>query len=159
MSRISLGAASGILSALMLAACTPSADGSGGVGFQDYNSYVRGAAPAPAGAPVTVVPPGGGFAAKWLLLSTAVGTGQWWWAVVLVLGGLFTGGYVMLVLVRAMSSTAEPVEPMKPVARSREAVALAMSLCAVLLGLLALGPLELPALGSASVTVAAEAVP
>ena len=57
MSRISLGAASGILSALMLAACTPSADGSGGVGFQDYNSYIRGAQPAPAGA--AVVPPPG----------------------------------------------------------------------------------------------------
>jgi len=44
------------------------------------------------------------------------------------------------------------------VARSREAVALAMSLCAVLLGLLALGPLELPALGSAGATAAAEVV-
>jgi hypothetical protein len=31
------------------------------VGFQDYNSYVRGAAPAPAGLPVTVPPPGGAF--------------------------------------------------------------------------------------------------
>ena len=80
-------------------------------------------------------------------------------AVVLVLGGLFTGGYVMLVLIRAMGSTAEPAEPLKPVARSREAVALAMSLCAVLLGLLALGPVELPMFGSASLTVAAEAVP
>jgi hypothetical protein len=79
--------------------------------------------------------------------------------VVLVLGGLFTGGYVMLVLIRAMGSTAEPAEPLKPVARYREAVALAMSLCAVLLGLLALGPLELPAFGSASVTVATEAGP
>jgi multicomponent Na+:H+ antiporter subunit D len=86
-----------------------------------------------------------GFAAKWLLLSAAVSTGQWWWAAVLVLGGLLTGGYVMLVLVRAMGDAAEQVEPLKPVARSREAVALAMSLCAVLLGLLALGPIELPA--------------
>jgi len=111
-----------------------------------------------AGVSLVGLPPSGGFAAKWLLLSAAVSSGQWWWAVVLVLGGLFTGGYVMLVLVRAMGSTAEPAEPMKPVARSREAVALAMSLCAVLLGLLALGPVELPALGSANVTAAAEAV-
>jgi hypothetical protein len=43
-----------------------------------------------------------------------------------------------------MSASAVPVVPLKPVARSREAVALAMSLCAVLLGLLALGPIELP---------------
>ena len=112
----------------------------------------------PAGVSLVGLPPSGGFVAKWLLLSAAVGTGQWWWAVVLVLGGLFTGGYVMLVLIRAMGSTARPVEPMKPVARSREAVALAMSLAAVLLGLVALGPLELPAIGSAGITTAAEAV-
>jgi hypothetical protein len=31
------------------------------VGFQDYGSYIRGAAPAPAGAPVTIPPPGGAF--------------------------------------------------------------------------------------------------
>ena len=44
---------------LLLAACTPTTRSAGeGVGFQDYNSYVRGAVPAPAGAPVTVVPPG-----------------------------------------------------------------------------------------------------
>jgi hypothetical protein len=65
----------------------------------------------------------------------------------------------MLVLVRAMGNALEPVEPPKPVARSREAVALAMSLFAVLLGLVALGPVELPAFGSAGVTVAAEVAP
>jgi formate hydrogenlyase subunit 3/multisubunit Na+/H+ antiporter MnhD subunit len=112
-----------------------------------------------AGVSLVGLPPSGGFAAKWLLLSAAVATGQWWWAVVLVLGGLFTGGYVMLVLSRAMGNTAKPEQPMKPVARSREAVALAMSLAAVLLGLLALGPLELPAFGSAGITTATEAAP
>lgn len=62
MSRTFLPAAGATVAALMLAACTPSTHSAGeGVGFQDYNSYVRGAAPAPAGAPVTVVPPGGGF--------------------------------------------------------------------------------------------------
>jgi formate hydrogenlyase subunit 3/multisubunit Na+/H+ antiporter MnhD subunit len=107
-----------------------------------------------AGVSLVGLPPSGGFAAKWLLLTAAVSTGQWWWATVLVLGGLLTGGYVMLVLVRAMGSRAEPVEPMKPVARSREAIALAMSLCAVLLGLLALGPVELPAFRTSDVSVA-----
>ena len=58
-----------------------------------------------AGVSLVGLPPSGGFAAKWLLLSAAVSTGQWWWATVLVLGGLLTGGYVMLVLVRAMGST------------------------------------------------------
>jgi formate hydrogenlyase subunit 3/multisubunit Na+/H+ antiporter MnhD subunit len=104
-----------------------------------------------AGVSLVGLPPSGGFAAKWLLLSAAVSTSQWWWAAVLVVGGLLTGGYVMLVLVRAMSSTAEPVAPLKPVARSREAIALAMSLCALLLGLLTLGPVELPDFGTLGV--------
>jgi formate hydrogenlyase subunit 3/multisubunit Na+/H+ antiporter MnhD subunit len=112
-----------------------------------------------AGVSLVGLPPSGGFAAKWLLLSAAVNTGQWWWAVVLVLGGLFTGGYVALVLVRAMGNAKEPAASMKPVARSREALALAMSLCAALLGLLALGPVELPGFGRSTVTVAAEVLP
>ena len=101
-----------------------------------------------AGVSLVGLPPSGGFVAKWLLLSAAVNTGQWWWATVLVAGGLLTGGYVMLVLMRAMGTSAAPMVPLEPVARYREAVALAMSLCAVLLGLLALGPIELPALGA-----------
>ena len=62
MSRTFLPAAGATALALMLAACTPTNTDTGpGVGFQDYNSYIRGAAPAPAGAPVTVPPPGGAF--------------------------------------------------------------------------------------------------
>lgn len=62
MSRTFLPAGGVTLAALMLAACTPATTDTGsGVGFQDYNSYVRGAAPGPAGAPVTVPPPGGAF--------------------------------------------------------------------------------------------------
>jgi hypothetical protein len=48
--------------ALTMAACTPTTSDTGtGVGFQDYNSYIRGAAPAPSAGPVVVVPPSGGF--------------------------------------------------------------------------------------------------
>lgn len=62
MSRTFLPAAGATVAALLLAACTPTTSDTGpGVGFTDYNSYVRGAAPAPAGAPVTVPPPGGAF--------------------------------------------------------------------------------------------------
>ena len=62
MSRTFLPAAGATGAALLLAACTPTTSDTGpGVGFTDYNSYVRGAAPAPAGAPVTVPPPGGAF--------------------------------------------------------------------------------------------------
>lgn len=46
-----------------LAACTPSVPDSGaGVGFQDYNSYIRStSAPPPAAAPVSVAPAPAGF--------------------------------------------------------------------------------------------------
>lgn len=62
MSRTFHPAAGVTLAALMLAACTPTTTDTGaGVGFQDYDSYIRGAAPGPVGAPVTVPPPGGAF--------------------------------------------------------------------------------------------------
>lgn len=66
MSRTFLPAAGATVTALMLAACTPSTQSTGpGVGFQDYNSYVRGAAPDPAAGmgagPVVVPPPSGTF--------------------------------------------------------------------------------------------------
>ena len=64
MSRTFLPATGAVMAAFLVAACTPTTPPTGeGVGFQDYNSYVRGAAPAPApmGAPVTVPPPGGAF--------------------------------------------------------------------------------------------------
>lgn len=59
MSRNSIGPVAGAaLAALLLTACTPSTQSSGsGVGFQDYNAYVRGAQPQP----VTVAPPAAGF--------------------------------------------------------------------------------------------------
>jgi hypothetical protein len=61
MSRISTPAAGAVFCALMLAACTPTSSNTGaGVGFTDYNNYVRGGAPAPS-VPVTVPPPGGAF--------------------------------------------------------------------------------------------------
>jgi hypothetical protein len=64
MSRSSLGHATGALLALLaVAACTPSTvDTGSGVGFQDYQSYIRGAQPAPAATtPTSVLPPAGGF--------------------------------------------------------------------------------------------------
>ena len=52
------------------------------------------------------LPPSGGFVAKALLLTAAVGEGQWWWALVVLLGGLLAGGYVFLVLARALADAA-----------------------------------------------------
>jgi hypothetical protein len=60
MSRFPLWSA-GCAAALLLAACTPSAVDTGdGVGFQDYNSYIRGAQPAPLPTGPVIVPPVGG---------------------------------------------------------------------------------------------------
>ncbi len=66
MTRFPLGPATGaVLAALTLAACTPTttATTGGGVGFQDYGSYIRGAQPAPgvATGPVVIQPPSGSF--------------------------------------------------------------------------------------------------
>lgn len=50
-----------VFAVLGVAACTPTATDTGsGVGFSDYNSYIRGAAPAPDGAGV-MPPPTGSF--------------------------------------------------------------------------------------------------
>ena len=56
------------------------------------------------------LPPSGGFVAKAMLLTAAVAEGQWWWAVVILAGGLLAGGYVFLVLARAL---ADPIEPLR----------------------------------------------
>ena len=84
--------------------------------------------------------PSGAYLAKKLLLDAAAGSGQWWWSVVMQAGGLFTTGYVVLVLAHALSPADEPVRLRAPVARAREATALALAVCSLLLALAAFGP-------------------
>lgn len=62
MSRFSLWSAVGVVSAALVAGCAPPppADTGSGVGFQDYNSYIRGSSPAPVPTGPVVVPPVGG---------------------------------------------------------------------------------------------------
>jgi hypothetical protein len=50
-------------------------------------------------------------------------------------GGIFTGSYVLLVLAHALVPADEPVALRVPVSRIREAAALALALCSLLLGL------------------------
>ena len=47
-----------------------------------------------AGITMMGLPPSGGFAAKWLLVSASLASGAWWWAAVIVLGGLLAAVYV-----------------------------------------------------------------
>ncbi|PKO50747.1 MAG: hydrogenase 4 subunit B, partial [Betaproteobacteria bacterium HGW-Betaproteobacteria-21] len=51
-----------------------------------------------AGVSLMGLPPSGGFTAKWLLLQSALHSGQWWWVLVLIAGGLLSAAYVFKVL-------------------------------------------------------------
>jgi multicomponent Na+:H+ antiporter subunit D len=77
------------------------------------------------------LPPSGGFAAKWLLMKASIEAGQWVWAVVMAGGGLLAGGYLYRVLAPALSGESPQLK--KTPQRSRECVALALALVALLL--------------------------
>ncbi len=100
-----------------------------------------------AGMSLMGLPPSGGFAAKWLLLTATIETGQWWWALVILGGGLLTGGYLFRVLAPALFGSRESVALRAPPARYREVVVLALALCSVLLGFVRLGAFDLVQIG------------
>ncbi|MCC6777995.1 MAG: NADH-quinone oxidoreductase subunit J [Hyphomicrobiales bacterium] len=86
------------------------------------------------------LPPSGAYLAKELLLDAAGETGQWWWAVVLQAGGIFTSGYLWLVLLHAVGRAEHPVavrdaDPSGHVSRVQQVAALMLALCSLLLGL------------------------
>jgi multicomponent Na+:H+ antiporter subunit D len=93
------------------------------------------------------LPPSGGFVAKAMLLTAAVGEGQWWWAVVILVGGLLAAGYVFRVLAPALSTADAPLTLLAPVSQRRQAVVLALAMCALLLGLVPLRPSQLLEVG------------
>src|SRR5215831_3995990 len=93
------------------------------------------------------LPPSGGFIAKAMLLTAAVAEGQWWWAVIVLTGGLLAGGYVFLVLAQALTDPIEPLRLLTTITPGRQAVVLALALCAVLLGFVPLRPSELLQIG------------
>src|SRR6516165_6361548 len=93
------------------------------------------------------LPPSGGFVAKAMLLTGAVAEGQWWWALVVLAGGLLAGGYVFLVLLRALGDPIEPLRLITSVSRGRQALVAVVALCAVLLGFVPLRPSEFLQIG------------
>ena len=99
------------------------------------------------------LPPSGGFVAKAMLLTAAVAEGQWWWAVVVLVGGLLAGGYVFLVLARALADASQPLTLLSPISPSRQAVVVALAVCAVLLGFIPLRPLEVLQIGRPDIAV------
>jgi NADH:ubiquinone oxidoreductase subunit 5 (subunit L)/multisubunit Na+/H+ antiporter MnhA subunit len=86
------------------------------------------------GAALIGLPPSGAYLAKQLLLQAVAETDQWWWAVVIQTGGILTSAYVVVVLVHALAPRGEPVTLRIP--RIRQAPALALALCSLLLGLI-----------------------
>jgi formate hydrogenlyase subunit 3/multisubunit Na+/H+ antiporter MnhD subunit len=96
-----------------------------------------------AGVSLIGLPPSGGFLAKWLLLTMAVARAQWWLVAVILIGGLLSAAYIFMVVARAVGSPGEALTLRAPVPRHREAIALVLALLSVLLGLVALGPIDL----------------
>jgi formate hydrogenlyase subunit 3/multisubunit Na+/H+ antiporter MnhD subunit len=101
------------------------------------------------------LPPSGGFVAKALLLTAAVGEGEWWWALVVLAGGLLAAGYVFRVLARALADADALVTPRAPISRRRQAIVVALALFAVALGFVPLRASELLLIGLPN-TAAAE---
>jgi multicomponent Na+:H+ antiporter subunit D len=91
------------------------------------------------------LPPSGGFVAKAMLLTAAVGEGQWWWAVVILCGGLLAAGYVFRVLTPALAAEIVPLRA--EISRRRQGVVLALAIGALLLGFLPLRSSQLLEIG------------
>jgi NADH:ubiquinone oxidoreductase subunit 5 (subunit L)/multisubunit Na+/H+ antiporter MnhA subunit len=88
-----------------------------------------------AGVALIGVPSSGAYLAKELLLQASAETEQWWWTVVIQAGGIFTSGYVVLVLAHALAPAEAPLAERVRVSRIGEAAALALALCSLVLGL------------------------
>jgi multicomponent Na+:H+ antiporter subunit D len=89
-----------------------------------------------AGVALIGLPPSGAYLAKTLLVTASTQTSQWWWGAVIQAGGVLTSGYVLLVVMHTVLPGAEPGTLRGPVSRLREAAALVLALCSLLLGLL-----------------------
>jgi multicomponent Na+:H+ antiporter subunit D len=95
-----------------------------------------------AGVTLIGLPPSGGFAAKWLLLRSAIDGGQWWWAVAILTGGLLTAIYVFRVL-RSAFVPPQPERPLALIPIAMQVSALVLALLSIVLGLTAVVPLAL----------------
>lgn len=95
---------------------------------------------------ILALPPSGGFAAKWLLLSAAISTGRWWWAVPMLLGGLLAAAYAFRVMERVISPAADEARAHAPFAMQAAAFGLAVASLAI--GLVPWAPLRLLAAGT-----------
>ena len=100
-----------------------------------------------AGLSLMGVPPSGGFAAKWLLLSAAIDAGQWWWALVILGGGVLTGSYVYRVLAMGLRTAGDVAPAPVRIDWKRDGIPLFLALVSVVLGFLPLAAFGLVQIG------------
>jgi formate hydrogenlyase subunit 3/multisubunit Na+/H+ antiporter MnhD subunit len=100
-----------------------------------------------AGLSLMGLPPSGGFVAKWLLLESALATGQWWWVAVMIAGGLLTAAYVFRVLRCAFLPPGPGPDPAR-LPLSLELTAFTLALGSLLLGMYAPTPMVLMRIGA-----------
>lgn len=86
------------------------------------------------------LPPSGGFNGKWLLLQSAIASGQWGWMAVLLLGGLLSAAYIFRVF--RVSFTAEAKHPFAKTPAILDYTALLLAFAALALGFLSALPLR-----------------
>jgi len=99
------------------------------------------------------LPLSGGFTAKYLMLTSALASGQWVWGVVLVAGGLLAAIYLFRPL-NLMFSKEGAARDLAPVPRWEQALPLLLALAAVLLGLFSAGPFAFLQIGRPEAAVA-----
>lgn len=92
------------------------------------------------------LPPSGGFLGKWLLLQSAVISGQWWWVVVLIGGGLLTAAYLFRLFRQAFVQQDSGHAATRP-SMWMQVAPLALALASILLGLAAWFPLSVLEVG------------
>ncbi|WP_417582004.1 complex I subunit 5 family protein [Nitrincola sp.] len=95
-----------------------------------------------AGVSIMGLPPSGGFSAKWLLLQSSLISQQWWWTLVMLLGSLLSAAYIFRVFAYTYRETGEGDTFARP-ALSLELIALFLSASSILLGFMAMLPLDL----------------
>lgn len=95
-----------------------------------------------AGVTLMGLPPSAGFIAKWLLIDSAIQSGQWAWVVVMIAGGLLTAAYVFKVLRHAFLR-ADQSWHFEPLHWCLEYPALVLALASLALGLRASELLQL----------------
>jgi len=92
------------------------------------------------------LPPSGGFSAKWLLLQSALASGQWHWAVALIGGGALTAGYVFRVLSASFKQGTGDKFDRTPL--GWDLVSLLLAAGAIVVGVVATGPLAVLRIGA-----------